>query len=42
MSSSDEEDHAAPIPGELKSDIKEFVRIDDGLKSARLEMKEAR
>lgn len=30
------------IPGNIKTDIKEYVRIDDGLKEARGQMKEAR
>lgn len=30
------------IPSNIKADIKEFLRIDDGLKDARLQMKESR
>jgi hypothetical protein len=30
------------VPANIKSDIKEFLRLDDGLKQARLDMKDSR
>ena len=30
------------VPTSVKSDIKEFLRLDDGMKQARLDMKESR
>jgi hypothetical protein len=30
------------VPSDVKGDIKEFLRLDDGLKQARLDMKESR
>lgn len=33
---------AAPLTGKIKSDVIEFVRLDDGLKAARVQAKDAR
>lgn len=30
------------IPQDVKNDVKEYIRVDDGLKEARLQMKESR
>ncbi len=38
----EEEQPVVTIPSSIKSDIKDYVRVDDGLKEARGQMKEAR